>query len=688
MTDNELRLLSPKQALPEIAKIFAHALRNGNGECEMVCNDEGAFVENKSVNLGTVKLAASGASESKSHAKMTIAELIRFGAFEWMTADAKDIETELLQALDIRNNSEPQDLDRLLNAVGSIGARTGLIQPVFDPESLSEMPYSHSTTVVADTSGVLQGGLNFVSRFLHPPTRIKIPSIVHMEIIESTNNYLRLRRLRNKKRRKSEFAQHLQSQGGSRVLTRLELQGDTEVERTFLLGDPLRDAFSTDNDKELSGLNISIPVRSYVDRLILEAARRHQAQSEPSHRVRLLTCDGGLARMALAEGMMPLYFESAKNERFFGNRLTGRMLNPFHGNVIEHSLADILWEFSAAFGAAKIISKDGKSEFAVKALGKELAWSPYHSLDDLLWCSTTIDANSDRLRPTTKSPPMAVQSQKPVKTDSGTSGEREKRNGKVVFRRFSVGQMIRLICQLDDSQEMLDEEVVNFLQVQKSAMGEYRRFLVSAGFVKIENDMWKCQMELRQLSAAIRNQRLEEMHTLLRSEPSYDRFASAIERLLVGNALDPSLLGLGTLTYRTLGEITGMCTEIKGKGIYSTPNRPEAREFAEIALKRFREMNEGEELVSTGAWLESLIMKNGVHPEISKARLNQASEQGILHRSTEGSTMQIRNSDHVLHVLSVDSEGRAHIEKVHLYRGDYLIAGKASVSLRIREANL
>ena len=52
---------------------------------------------------------------------------------------------------------------------------------------------------------------------------------------------------------------------------------------------------------------------------------------------------------------------------------------------------------------------------------------------------------------------------------------------------------------------------------------------------------------------------------------------------------------------------------------------------------------------------------------------------------TEGSTTQIRNDDHVLHVLKVSS-GMPRVEKVHLYRGDFLIPGKASVSLRIRDA--
>jgi hypothetical protein len=182
------------------------------------------------------------------------------------------------------------------------------------------MPFRRSTTVVADTSGAIQGALDFVSRYLHPAARVKVPAIVQMEIVNFADRFLSNRRSA-KVRRTDLLLDHLMSQGAQRVLLRLELQADTEVERTFLLGDPLRSAFQ--RDTELSDLNLSTPIRAYCDRLILEAARHHQAQANLGHTVQLLTSDQGLARMALAEGLRPLFFRSVAASDFFGKRLTG-----------------------------------------------------------------------------------------------------------------------------------------------------------------------------------------------------------------------------------------------------------------------------------------------------------------------------------------------------------------------------
>jgi hypothetical protein len=42
--------------------------------------------------------------------------------------------------------------------MAAISLRVGLQHPRFDPHSLVEMPFRRSTTIVSDTSGVLQGG--------------------------------------------------------------------------------------------------------------------------------------------------------------------------------------------------------------------------------------------------------------------------------------------------------------------------------------------------------------------------------------------------------------------------------------------------------------------------------------------------------------------------------------------------
>lgn len=88
--------------------------------------------------------------------------------------------------------------------------------------------------------------------------------------------------------------------------------------------------------------------------------------------------------------------------------------------------------------------------------------------------------------------------------------------------------------------------------------------------------------------------------------------------------------------------------------------------------------------MATGLWLESLIRKDGIHPEVAVRSLEQANAHAMLRRSTEGSTVQTRYDDRVVHVLRVE-RGAPVAKPIQIYRGDYLIPGKASVSLRLEE---
>ena len=135
--------------------------------------------------------------------------------------------------------------------------------------------------------------------------------------------------------------------------------------------------------------------------------------------------------------------------------------------------------------------------------------------------------------------------------------------------------------------------------------------------------------------------------------------------------------------YRILGEVTLMCATVSGSGIFATPNVPGSAEFARVALSRFASVDrDGNGLVATGEWLESLIRDEGIHPEVTRRLLDEASELGLLRRTTEGSTTQLRFDDRFVHTLRVD-DGVPVVERIFLYRGDYLIPGTASVSLRI-----
>ncbi len=261
---------------------------------------------------------------------------------------------------------------RALDAIAAIPLRIGLQHPQFDPNALENMPFRKSTTVVVDTSGAMQGGLDFVAKYLHPAARVKIPAIVQMEIINFAERFLSNRRAA-KTRHADILIDHLMSQGGQRVLLRLELQAETEIERTFLLGDPIRSAFQKEEEPELRELNLSVPIRSYVDRLVIESARQHQAHANPGHRVQLLTSDQGLARMALSEGIAPLYFNAVSADRVFGRVLTGNILDPFTGRMREHPISSLLWEISTAFGNVRLKSPDGAIALTVTAIGEAMA---------------------------------------------------------------------------------------------------------------------------------------------------------------------------------------------------------------------------------------------------------------------------------------------------------------------------
>ena len=672
-------LSSPAEAEKAIAKLLREEYSKPDGQCSICVRDDHAFEKQEWLRLGFLRFPPLHQEFADSTEDDAWANIVRLGAFEWHVSAISDVECALRRLLGQENDDVDFPLGTLLRAISSIPVRTGLLLPTFDSAALDEMPYRRSTTVVSDTSGVLQGGLDFVARHLYPTARIKVPAIVHMELVGSSDNFFRLRRATRAKspaRRRRELVEHLKSQGGQRMLLRLELHADTEIERTFLFGDPLREAFGTDNDGDVSGLNISLPIKSYADRLIVEAARQHQAHSGPSHEVRLLTGDQGLARMALAEGIAPLYFETIIAERFFGTCVTGRTFDPFSGAVRGTSLALVLWEFATAFGSVRLEGEKTKSSFSVSALGGDMSWSPYHSLEDLLWCISTISNEG------TDGRTVGDRSVESVAA-AEVSEQSERRSKAVTYFRFDVSKFLRLVCILDDRHEM-DEGAVTEIVQTKHVRGreEYKRFLLSGNFIVDSAGSWVSQPGLVALSGALRNESISTIRELLLETPSFRNFVDILSSKEIGQPLERTFAGRSSSCYRTLGEITQFCTEIPGKGIFPTLCLPNAEDFSGIAVKRFRELDDGDGLVATGAWLEALVQKDGIHPEVARLLLEEASQKRMLRRSTEGSTMQMRYRTHVVHVLRVES-GFPKVVPVHLYRGDYLIPGKSSASLRV-----
>ena len=675
-------LLSPVQADPLAARVL-----ETDGACELWVSEDRAFSD-EWLSLGEVSLVASDLSDASP------VKLVQQGAFEWQLPDLATAasDTSSLLGLDKVANADKsrsedargRDQERLLRAtdeVASIATRIGFVHPRFDPAALEQMPFRRSTTVVVDTSGILQGALDFVARFLHPAARVKIPAIAQMEIANQADRFLRIRRLRSVKPhlRLRELLEHLTSQGGQRALLRVELHADTEVERTYLLGDPLRSAFDTDSDRDLRELNINSPIRSYADRLILEAARHHQAQSGPAHVVRLLTGDQGMARMAMAEGVRPLYFSATNATEVFGQRLSGQTLDPFSGHLRGVPLTTLVWELATAFGSARIRSHH--NELQVSAIGERLSWAPYHAEQDLLWCLQSQPSRTTAKPKTTTASPdrRAGTDTKPARAPARQDPSRRRGPS---FLRFNVDRLFRLVCALDDRVEM---SVAQVEEVLGSRADEYGRFLLSGGLVQLAPGIWTAGERTPFLSAALRNERVDEVREAFLEVPSFAAFADRLRGLAPGEPLVPKDLGRGSMTYRVLGELTLICATVTSSRIYPTPNVPSPEEFSRIAWERYSSLDrEGSGLVATGEWLEALIEADGIHPEVAWRQLDAASEAGLLRRSTEGSTTQLRFRDRVLHVLRTKS-GLPVVEQVFLYRGDYLIPGKASVSLRIED---
>jgi hypothetical protein len=622
---------------------------------------------------------------------------VRRGQYEWRPPEPEAARAALEAILvNLPEGKKPADdarreskLRRTLDLMATIAARIGLFHPRFDSHALAQMPYRRPLSIVADTSGISQGGLDFVARFLCPVARTKVPAIAHMEVINFSHRFLSNSRSGDV-RALDLLMDHLQSQGSQRAILRLEFHSDIEIERSFLLGDPLRSAFAKDTDKDLSSLNLSTDVPSYADRMIVEAARHHQMQGGPGHQVQLLTSDHGLAKMAMSEGIVPLYFRSVDNGQLFGRKMTGANFHPFGGSLQCTPLSALLWECATAFGRAKLETPDGKERLEVAAFGKDFSWSPYHSKDDLLWMDGSSISPWKPPAPVTDpvippvDPPVddpASQTATPAPAPHPASRSTPAPVPFSGWYTFKVQALFDLIVMLDDQQTLTEEAVRNVVGSKaKSAAKEYQRFLRSGGL--IPPDSWSATPKLQKLAIALRQNDLAMAGGIFATIPSVARFFDGLAHTDIGQPWDSSVINRGVGGYMALGEILLSGASVTKSAYYPTPARPTPREFPPLALEAFRTLDTGGGLISTGAWLERMIVQFGVHPELSRELLMEASAAGLLQRSTEGSTTDTRHDEHRISVLRV-KDGHPIVESVHLYRGDYLIPGKSSSSIRI-----
>ena len=260
-----------------------------------------------------------------------IVEALRLGFFEWSIPSQSDLAGEIESVLATTRKgltaSQRKKIFDATKTVVHIAMRCGLAHPVFGASMLGRMQSRRPLSIVVDTNAVLQGGLDFFARHVTPRARMKVPALVHMEILNFCERYF-------SQRHKESYTSHmlmdhLNGQSGQRVLLRLETDQGVEFERPRLGADPLRGVVTPDSDAEDKNLGSQKIQRSFADRLILETAVQHRDQVGLEHPVMLLTSDQGLARMAIAESIQPIFFDSNAVSQLFGERLSGIGFVPF-----------------------------------------------------------------------------------------------------------------------------------------------------------------------------------------------------------------------------------------------------------------------------------------------------------------------------------------------------------------------
>lgn len=672
-------LKSPDEIVADLATMFSvdKCLK-----CSLFIREDDAFEDEAFLSLGTVQLFP----EDKGRKQIETA--IRLGQFEWKTPSFDDAKSELegclipLEEESSRNLQEKRSrgVQHILDLFGAIPIRLGLERPILDPHALEIMPFHRPTTVVADTSSVLGGALSFVSRYLRPAAQIKVPAITHVEIVNLADRFLNIRRKRNKSVPTELLVNHIRSQSSQRVLLGLELDPDIEVEHAPLLGDPLRDAFQIDQDPELRQLNISLPIRSYADRLILESALRHQSQVTFGHPVVLLTSDQGLARMAMAEGLTPIFFQSPRSENFFGKHLTGTNFHPFLGSLDTTSIPTLLWELATIAGCARLVTTGNRQQtILVQTMGDGLAWSPYHSRDDLLWVRLPEEDQVDNQESIVlRTNDLDLQE---FKTSSlaSTITDRVRRT----TYRVSISKLIPLIDELAHRRQLSEDSIRATLGIRsRSAIRDYRRFLESGEAITVHAQDWSSTPLLIQIATDIRNFDTVSLQESLLNFPVYADLKQVLSGQEIGCPLSSQLFGRASPMLIALAEITEIGVQVHDLGLFRTPSRPADTEFVEVAINAYDRLRQGGDWVATGSWLEELIMANGIHPNVARRQLQSASESGLVRRTTEGSTTETTYDHHTLQSIGIEN-GTPLLRKDYLYRGDFLMPGKSSSSIKI-----
>ncbi|MBD2279941.1 hypothetical protein [Aphanizomenon flos-aquae] len=672
----ELKLLRKEDALRYIAQIGQH------GETfEIFLGEDICFGRDKWVNVGTITLQPGG-EVSEIETQYNEFNAAKFGGFEWQLPSSEEMDQNISQALN-DNQSKDTVQKAFREGLQDVLRRTLLLLPIFDADTISRIPLHKPITIVTDTSAVHQGGLDFVGRFLSPLARIKVPAIVHMEIINQVDRYFKARRESQKKGKSVPVAlrEHLLSQGGQRTLLRLELHSDAEIERGDLGSDPLRGIVTPSNDPEDKNLQMKEVVASFADRLIFETARRFQTQVRPDHSIALLTSDQGLARMTMAEGIDVFFFQARSFPKFDERKLTGTLFHPFSQKIYTVPLTDVLWELAVSFGCLRLHNSHTNESLELWGIPSgEYTWQPLHVKDDLLWGNfnsgtspATIDNTSNSLSTDIESPDQTdVVSSQNIETIAKGYG-------------FSPDQMFVLMKMLVNKGELTNQEAQDKLGLKhQDRYNLYKNFLKSGSFVEVNDSQIICTELLKSLWQSVVNEEHIKVLFYLKKIPSFEALYNHVSQGKSVNYSTLPILNKAKSTYIKLGEAACAWLNIENKIIVATNNIPDLPEFANLAVEVYKSIrSQGDtEWILTGQWLEELAIKYAIHPLLAKKLLKEAQEKNLVNVYAEGSTPDTRFQQHDLWIIKT-SDGLPQLERVYLYHGDFLIPGTSAVRIKL-----
>lgn len=639
-----------------------------------------------------------------------LARAAQRGEFLWRLPEFEATVKALKALLPDDSKSTESDLRRPLEAVGHAAARCGLVTPTFDAGLVRELPLRRPAIVVPDACAVTQGGLDACARLLRPALRVKIPSVVQMEIVNMADGYFARRRAMDKPKAKplssrgrlQALLNRVNSQGGQRALLRLSLSSGLDIERVAGSSDPLRGIASLSVEQEDRDLGVTVIARSYADRLVVESALNTK-ESAGQQEVFLLTSDQGVAKMAIGDGIRPIYFEAVGPAAVFGRVLTGTCFPPFpvpgEPRIQSTSLGLLCWELAVTFGSCRLTV--GAYSVSVAAMGKTLRWMPYHATDDLLWVSSVLPSPATSAAGSTNastgSPASAVVKSEVVKGSPkavarlprarpvATHGHA--RPSRPLVGTFSVRlpSLVALLASLGGGKSISDKAGKALVGVSADRRyGDYRNFLIAANLARQAASGLTSTDEVTSLREALLVRNHSRALELFCNAPSFRAFVEGLGARRVLRATD-SVPGVsmkdGFSSYAPIVEALGAGLRI-GAELVWTGQTPDPGAFAEAAISAFDALRRGgETYVLTGDWLVALG-RAGIHPEMARNLLEDAHGRALLERYVEGSSPATADKSQTMWRLE-SSGGQPVAVEVDLYDGGFLAIGRASVNLRI-----